>query len=593
MATPSEQVKDRLDVAEVIGGYVKLSKSGANLKGLCPFHHEKTPSFYVSRDKQIWHCFGCNIGGDIFSFITRVEGIEFPEALRMLAERAGIQIREEDPIIKSERSRLFDIVRAASAFYEECLGRAENSEIREYLHSRGLADETKEDFHIGYAQNTSWDSLVKHLAFKRFRPEEVERAGVAVRNERGEYRDRFHNRIMFPLYDAQNNAVGFSGRHFEARHPANSSMTPAKYVNTPETLIYNKSKILYGLHAAKNAIREKGYAVLVEGQFDLVLSHQAGVKQTVATSGTALTQEHIKLLKRYASQVRTAFDNDSAGQAATKRSVLMFLSEDVGVNIISIDSGKDPADLVRTDPALWTCAVENSVPLFDFYVSKGRESGLKTPEAKRAFADGMLPIVQAFANPVLRGHYIEMLAEATGIDGRFLNEAMQNIRLREIPAPREKTETPRLSPRSRWTDMEEYLVAFLAKHRDLAQKYCANVREEFFAADHTRTLFRFVAQNAAQDGGGAAAPEELRSQLDFLILKADRYAESAEKIDAEREIEGFIRELSCRSRRERLKELAINLKDPAMTQDLSSRAAVLEEFKAVSTDLQRIEKGVK
>lgn len=593
MLSPAEEVKSRLDVAEVVGGYVRLAKSGANLKGLCPFHHEKTPSFYVSKERQIWHCFGCNLGGDIFSFVMRMEGVEFPDALRMLADRAGVEIRMEDPRVRSERARISEIVKSATAFYEETLAHDAQRDVREYLARRALTDATREAFHLGYAPSASWDALFRHLKFKQFRPEEIERSGLAVRGERGDYRDRFHNRIMFPLFDAQGNLVGFSGRVFESRHSAHATHTPAKYVNTPETLLYHKSSLLYGLHAAKSAIRERDCAVLVEGQFDLLLSHQAGVTNAVATSGTALTADHARTLRRYAANIATAFDSDTAGLAATRRSVMLLLANDLAVTIIRVTEGKDPADMVAQDPASWQKAVSSAEPVVEFFLARA-DVAASAPEEKRRIADDLLPLIRSFANPVLQGHYLSLLSASIGIDERFLHEAMRRLpqdasgEVARVP----KSGDAAVSPRNRWTDIEEFLIAFLVKHRELGKVVLAHLSEELFAAEHTRTLFPFVYQWVAVECPGSTEqdvfPPEQRALLGELLLKAERYTESVDNLNPEKELHAFIHELAVRKLRERLRVLGTELKKA----NVDLRDAILGEFARVSAELQKREKQV-
>ncbi|MDO8558442.1 MAG: DNA primase [bacterium] len=590
MLSPSEEVKNRLDVADVIGGYMKLNQVGANLKGLCPFHHEKTPSFYVSKDKQIWHCFGCGLGGDMFSFVMKMDGVEFPDALRILADRAGVVLRQEDPRVRSERARMYDTLKAAVAFYQETLAKETEREIREYLIGRGVATDTSENFRLGYAPSASWDGLLRHLKFKGFRPEEIEHAGLAIRTERGDWRDRFHNRIMFPLFDIQGNAVGFSGRHYESRHPAGSSMTPAKYVNTPETLIYSKSRLLYGLDRAKQAIREKDHAVLVEGQFDLLLSHQAGILHTVATSGTALTQEHARLLKRYASNVSTAFDSDEAGILATKRSVMLLLSCDIAVCIIRIEGGKDPADLVLQDASSWLRAVEEAMPAMDYYLQKASfVSDTKTPEGKRRITDDLLPFIRIFPNPVMQGHYLAKLAGSIGVEERFLHEAMQKIPQEHRSEPSQTSSVPAQIVRSRWSDIEEFLIAFLVKYPDAGRLLAQHLTQDLFSSEHTRSLFLHIIPSIQTDSSKEApdvVSEEFQMHLDQLLLKADRYTETLPKINPVKEMEAFIHELSLRKLRERLRTLGQEVKSA----NVSLRSVILEEFTRVSGELQKREK---
>ena len=596
MLSPAEEVKSRLDVVEIVSSYLKLQQVGANLKGLCPFHHEKTPSFYVSKEKQIWHCFGCSAGGDVFTFVMKIDGVEFPDALRMLADRAGVTIRQEDPRVRSERARMYDTLKAASAFYQEALGREPEGDVRSYLERRGLAKNTIENFKLGYAPSQTWDALVRHLKFKGFTLDETERAGLALRNDRGDARDRFHNRIMFPVFDIQANVVGFSGRLFDARHTDTAGNTPPKYVNTPETLLYNKGKLLYGLHAAKDAIRTTGHAVLVEGQMDLVLSHQAGVAQTVATSGTALTPDHVRLLKRHTAQVHTAFDSDAAGQMATRRSVMLLLANDIDVRVIPIEGGKDPADMVCQDSSVWQRAIGEGVPLVDYYMQKalfGRD--MHTANEKRSAVDEVLPFIRVLPNPVLQGHYIGRLASAIEMDERHVYEALEKlVRDGDRSRPPEVSAERAIPPaRNRWTDIEEFLLAFMLKYPAAARFHAHLISENVFTLPHTRAIFgAFIAAVAPTDSEeqsplNLAIPEELRAHTDRMHLKAERYADSVEQLNPEHEIMSFVKELRLRALKERLRSLAKSIQQAA---DADARHTLLAQFSEASKDLQNFEK---
>ncbi|MDP3963964.1 MAG: DNA primase [bacterium] len=596
MSTPSEEVKNRLDIIDVIGGYVRLHQAGANFKATCPFHHEKTASFYTSREKQIWHCFGCGAGGDIFSFVMKIEGLEFPEALRLLADRAGVTIQQEDPRIRSERMRLQDLMKSAVAFYEEVFARASEAEVREYIKRRGVGDETRGRFNIGYAPHDAWDGLMRHLSFKGYRPEEIERAGLAVRGDDGRWRDRFHNRLMFPLFDGQGVAVGFSGRHFEARHPATSRMTPAKYVNTPETILYNKSRLLYGLHLAKEAIRQTKHAVLVEGQFDVVLSHQAGIMQAIATSGTALTEDHIRLIKRHTTRIRTAFDNDAAGAMATNRSVLLLLANDIAVEVIRIQSGKDPADLVLADPAAWQKIVENAEPLLDFYLRNVQERAEGADAAqKRDLLNQVLAPLAVVSDPVTKGHYVGKLADVLRVEARYVQEAMDRLLAQASGVRQAKAhdmQTARslaVLPQNRWMDIEEYLIAFLVANKDLATKYRAELSEDLFTFAHTKTLYAALLAEESGSKNQEKISDELKLELGRMALKADRFAERLGQFDAEQEIASFIHELKTSRIRSRLRELTNVLRSAQH----EVRQTILEEFQQLSAQLQKTEKHVK
>src|SRR3989344_3995694 len=386
MASVIDDIKARLDIVELVQSYIRLQKAGVNYKALCPFHSEKTPSFNVSPARQIWHCFGCGLGGDHFKFVMQIEGIEFPEALELLAKRTGVELRRENPKLRSERTRLSQLVEDAARIFESVLHASKTPEQitapLAYLKKRGLADETIKAFRLGYAPD-SWDFLMNALSKRGYRLEEIVKAGLAVKSEQGSRYDRFRNRITFPISDASGRVVGFSGRIFDQIDKADQSASglgetadknsfikhsdsstspvlsaPAKYINTPQTLIYDKSKILYGFDKAKEAIRKENAVVLVEGQMDVVMSHQAGIKNTVAVSGTALSTDQLRTLKRLSNTIVSSFDRDAAGEIATKRSLDLAAALDVERKVAILPSGfKDAADAVLKDPEIWRRAV--------------------------------------------------------------------------------------------------------------------------------------------------------------------------------------------------------------------------------------------
>src|SRR3989344_3981942 len=294
-------------IFDLIGSYIRLSKAGANFKAVCPFHNEKTPSFYVSPSREIFHCFGCNAGGDVFRFVSMIEGVEFPEALSILAGRAGVVLKREDPRISGERKRLLSLIDDAAKYFESEL--AGNGPAKEYLRTRGLKEGTVRSFRLGFVPD-GWENLFGHLSQKGYKPEEIAKAGLALQssnpNSGTKFYDRFRSRIMFPISDSSGRVVGFSGRIF------NKETNEGKYINTPNTVLYDKSKILYLWDRAKNEARKENTCIVVEGQMDALMSHQAGITNTVATSGTAFGSAHLSIIKRLASKLLLAFDNDEA-----------------------------------------------------------------------------------------------------------------------------------------------------------------------------------------------------------------------------------------------------------------------------------------
>ena len=305
------KIKDRLDVVDVISGYLKLQKAGMNFKARCPFHNEKTPSFVVSPERQVWHCFGCSKGGDIFSFIQDIEGVEFPEALRVLAAKAGIELDSFNPAIKDDKARLYEVCETATKFFEKQFHSNIGKLALEYLKNRGVVDSTIQEFRLGFAPN-DWNALGTFLKNCGYSENEIVEAGLAIkRNDGSGVYDRFRSRITFPIFDLNGQVVGFTGRIFaESSEALAKEEGQAKYINTPQTRIYDKGRILYGLNKAKMDIKQTDRCVLVEGNMDALMSYQAGVKNVVASSGTALTLNHLTLLHRYTTNLDFCFDTD-------------------------------------------------------------------------------------------------------------------------------------------------------------------------------------------------------------------------------------------------------------------------------------------
>ena len=319
--SPIDEIKQRLDVVDIVREYVPLQQAGTNWRARCPFHNEKTPSFMVSKEKQIWHCFGCGKGGDLIEFVKEIEGIEFPEALRILAQKAGVVLRRQDPKVISVKTRLFDLMAEATNFFIGKLNFIEAGQARKYLAERGLKEETLKEWQIGWALD-SWDELAKYLQNKGFSDNQIVASGMVVKKQSGAgHYDRFRGRIMFPIFDVSGSVVGFTGRIL-----IETDKSGGKYVNTPQTTIYDKSRVIFGLDKAKQEIRKKDLAVVVEGQMDVIASHQVGVCNVVASSGTALTNQQVGLLSRYTKNLAFCFDADSAGEQATKRGIDIALA---------------------------------------------------------------------------------------------------------------------------------------------------------------------------------------------------------------------------------------------------------------------------
>jgi DNA primase len=429
MQDAKEEVRARLNIEDVVGEYVQLKRAGRNFKGLSPFSGEKTPSFVVSPDKHIWHDFSSGRGGDIFTFIMEVEGMDFREALTHLARKAGVELEVYDEKggkeLADKKKRLKEALDLAASYYQQSL--IKNPHAVDYVFKkRGLSKQIVTDFKIGYAP-TSGDALVLFLTKKGYSKKELSEAGLT--NQYGG--DLFRGRMMVPLMDSVGQVIGFTARILVDDDPR-----APKYLNTPETILYNKSRHVFGLSQAKEAIRKNDYAVIVEGNLDVVSSHQVGITGVVATAGTAMTEYHLRALKRLTENVRLAFDGDKAGLAATERAIPIAEQAEVELTIISLPSGaKDPDELIQKDPALWQAAIDTPAPLVEWVLGQyaGRED-LTTARGKSRYIDEALRVIRMLKNEVAVQHYIQLVAEQTGGITTNLTERLANIE-RQVSSP--------------------------------------------------------------------------------------------------------------------------------------------------------------
>jgi DNA primase len=423
MDTEVQQIKDRINIAEVVGQYVQLKRAGRNFTGRCPFHSERTPSFMVSPERGTYICFGCGEKGDVFSFVQKMDGTDFPTVLRQLAEKAGIQLkpRARNPQAAGEREqekekeeKLREVCEEAARFFEAELHK--RADVLEYLNTRGVSGESIKAWRLGYVP-AQWESLSKHLVAKGFGHSDIIEAGFAVRSEKrqGEIFDRFRGRIMFPIFDAAGAPIAVSGRFFEKIPGQTGAAEPAKYVNSPETALFKKSKVLYGFDRARAAIRRADCILLVEGQFDLVLSHQSGLPFAVALSGTALTQEHLSLLGRLSKRLILALDADAAGVRSGLKSSLMAIASGFDVKVPVFPQGQDPADVARDNPELLKAAVRTSKTAIEFFLDALRPGTKDARAYQKAVELQVLPLVAAVESTIEREHFIRIIAQRLNV----------------------------------------------------------------------------------------------------------------------------------------------------------------------------------
>jgi len=429
---PVEEIKNKLDVKDVISEYIKLDKSGVNFKAQCPFHQERTPSFFVSPSRQLWRCFGCGEGGDMFTFVERMEGLEFRDALARLAQKAGVQLLHQDPKLRTEKNKSKQICALVANYFHHQLESKNGKIVKQYLNSRGINDQSIETFKLGYAPVKS-SSLVDFLKEKGFSYEDIQTAGIAFKSEvSGDVISRFRSRIMFPIFNTQDDVVAFGGRkltdELADKMGRKVLKDSAKYINSPQTNIYNKSNILYGLNKAKIAIRQKDACIVTEGYTDVILAHQEGYKNVVASSGTSLTEQQLNLINRFTKNLITSFDMDLAGDSATRRGIDLAQSLGFDVKIMSLPDGKDPADIIFENKERWDQALKNAKSVMQFYFDSTFDKFNKeTAEGKRDIGSMLVPPIANIPSQIEQSHWIQELATKLAVGQDTVWEEIKKI----------------------------------------------------------------------------------------------------------------------------------------------------------------------
>ena len=457
-----DEVKQKLDIVEVIGQYVKLTKAGRNFKAVCPFHNEKTASFYVFPERQSWHCFGaCSTGGDVFTFVMKKEGLDFGETLRLLADKVGVSLPShiEPGPRKDEKEKLFQANEAAAQYYHNLLVNSPAGEkAKNYLLGRGLTIKTINDFQLGISPN-AWEMLMMYLLEKGFSESELLDAGLILKTEEGKIHDRFHNRLMFPIRDNRGRTTGFSGRVLDDSLP--------KYMNSPQTAIFDKSGTIYGIDMAASAIRSKDMVVIVEGYMDVIVAHQYGFNNVVASMGTAITEKHIAILKKLTKNIALALDPDAAGEEAMLRCVEYENSLNNEIKVIILPAGKDPDEVIKEDSKLWQAAVEKAVPVIDYTIDMTvSRRDMSTASAKSQVANNLLAIIAKVSDDIRRDHYLTKLSKLAGISYNKLEGVLKvnlkpKLQKRGVETTSPSLLTTTASPR------EEYCLALLLQHPEL------------------------------------------------------------------------------------------------------------------------------
>jgi len=610
MSDQVDEIKSKIDIVEVINEFVPLKKTGRNFKACCPFHNEKTPSFVVSPERQIYHCFGCQEGGDVFHFLMKIENIEFPEALRILAKRAGITLKQFQPTREDQiKERLYEINHLASEFYHYLLlNHPIGKKALEYVLNRGITKKTIEIFKIGFAPNL-WESVSKFLIKKGFKIQELETAGLVIKSDRRQnsYYDRFRGRIMFTLKDQRGNVVGFAGRVLdqdanEASLPspaAQAANVQAKYINTPETPVYIKGNLLFGLDLGKDAIKKENLAIITEGEIDAISSFQMGIRNVVAIKGSALTENQVILLKRYTENIAFALDSDLAGDAAARRGIEIADQAGLNMRVIELLYGKDPDECIKKDPNLWRQSVKKAIPIYDYIMhSSTRRYDKNSPEGKRKISEEILPIINKITNEIVKSHYIKKIALLLGVSEEgVINELSRVKKENTIQRFQRKiTPLPQITKKSREELLEEYLLVEIVQYENpktLFLEIIDIISENDFINSVYKKIFTHLKEinksnkNWDSDFLFKNTPAELLPTLDRLYIIDLQF----KKVETD-EINGIketAKELAKIGIKRKLKEFTDKIKEKEVENDNNEVEKLSKDFQILQEKLKNLQ----
>jgi len=550
-----EEIKQKIDIVEFIGGYVELKKSGRNFKALCPFHSEKSPSFVVSPDRQIWHCFGsCGIGGDAIEFLMKIDNLSFIEALRELADKVGVKLSDSaiSDEIGKKREKIYSINNLASRYYSYILHNTQfGLKALAYLENRGINIKIIEKFELGYAPS-SWNSLIQFLLKKKYTNYDLVEAGLVV-SSKGRIYDRFRNRIIFPLKNIKGNVIGFSGRLLDSQEKM------AKYINTPETAVYHKRESLYGINFTRDAIRKANNAYVVEGEFDLITPYQVGISNVVAIKGSALTSEQLALLKRYTERITLALDTDEAGIEAIKRGIREAEVFDFDIQVVQFSLGKDPDEAARRDPVTFKKDLESAVPLYDFLfeITKKKYPN-NTPFDKKKLGEEMVQYLKQIKNPIIQAHYVKKLSALLDVTPRSIERLIMSSKSR---IKRQSFITKQKFNEDRRDMIQKYLLSYVFQQKawtNLVSVLHSIITPDDFSIPSLQKIisnfYSFVETNKTHDFNGfiSSLPPELAEVADETYL----FATGINEFEKEK-IWDIVYELKQQSLRRKIGELSV------------------------------------
>lgn len=578
-----DRIRNSIDIVEVLSDYLPLKKSGQNYKGLCPFHSEKTPSFIVSPSKQLYHCFGCGAGGDVFNFLVQYENLSFPETVRILAKKAGIKIevKTRDPRLKTEKESLLKVNKTAEEYFHKILIGPQGKVTREYLFKRGIKDKTIEDFKLGFSL-PAWGGLLTTMGERGYSPEILQKTGLIIpREDRKGYYDRFRGRIIFPIYNIEGDVIGFGGRVLDDTLP--------KYLNSPETLIYRKGENLYALNKAKDYIRKEPL-ILVEGYMDVIALHQAGITNTAATLGTALTKGHLKAITRFTKKVVIIFDADPAGKKAASMGLDIFIEGGIDVRIVSLPSGDDPDSFImREGKDKFMNLLHGASNLIDFSLKQilDQDTGFWTVKnqelsEKISKVGEALVIISKIPNNIERGYYLKRLSEKTGIEETFLLEEFRRMKVQKrVHSPQSTVHSQRLRPKA-----EEILIHLMLKDKDIANEILNALNPEDITYPPFRTIAKAIETSLVKFK--EIRPEKFinnEKDPEAFNLFSELSIKEMEYEDERKVMEDCLLHINNREKDKRLSELQFKIKEAEIK-------GTEEEVLNLLSEKQRLAKSV-
>lgn len=550
----------------------------------------------VSQEKQIWHCFGCSKGGDIFTFVQEMENMEFPEALRVLAKKAGVELTYQDPSLNNKKTRLLDVLKLAANWYHDFLLTAQDAAVaREYLQQRKVLSEQAESFLLGYAP-LEWDRLNNYLINKKYTEEEIFLSGLTVKKEKGiGYYDRFRGRVMFPIRDLHGSIVGFTARLLKE----DPDKKVGKYINTPQTMVYDKSQVIYGLDKAKQEIKKQNVTIIVEGNMDVISCQQAGFINVVASSGTAFTERQLNLLKRYSHNIIISFDMDSAGLEAAKRTIELAMQQEMNVKVLSLPVGfKDPDEIIKKDPQLFKQAIEQAVNFMDYFFQITlKNKDIKKVEDKKIVATTILTMIEKIGDPIEQTHYLQKLSTLINVPEEILQEKIRRTgkKIKNLEKKNTKTEEilPEANKKDRFVQISIRLMALILIKLSDFKYFYENLDPLFLAEPRIASLYKKLIEFYNQEAQiniedfVIKYPEE-QKKIDVLLLLAEKDFAQWTNAEIQPEVISIIRSLEKNYIQNRIKILQIAISTAETAQNQDAVNSLMQEFNLLTQKLAQL-----